>query len=52
MKNMKYKIEITPIAKQKFCAIKPYIIEIETDDLEWTMEQYQRNREPFKWKVI
>ena len=49
---MKYKIEITPITEQKFCAVKPYIIEIETDDLEWTMEQYQRNRKPFKWKVL
>ena len=48
----KYKIKITPISKQKFCAVKPYIIEIETDRLKWTMEQYQRNREPFKWEII
>jgi hypothetical protein len=48
----KYKIKITPITEQKFCATKPHIIEIETDDIKWTMEQYQRNRDPFKWEII
>ena len=27
-------------------------IEITTDDLEWSMNQYQRNREPFTWEVL
>lgn len=27
-------------------------IEINTDRLEWTMDQYQRNRPAFSWKVI
>lgn len=46
-----YSIEITPITKQKFCAVKPYNIELTTDDIEWSMKQYQRNREPFTWKI-
>jgi regulation of enolase protein 1 (concanavalin A-like superfamily) len=25
---------------------------LETDRLDWSMEQYQRNRQPFTWKVI
>lgn len=27
-------------------------IELATDRLDWSMEQYQRNREPLNWKVI
>ena len=27
-------------------------LELETDRLDWSMEQYQRNRNPFTWKVI
>ena len=27
-------------------------IEIQTSDLEWTMGQYQRNRDPFSYKII
>ena len=27
-------------------------LELTTDRLEWSMEQYQRNREPLNWKVI
>ena len=47
-----YKIQISPITNTKMCAAKPYITKIETDDIEWSMEQYQRNREPFEWKMI
>jgi len=47
-----YKIKITPITTQQFCAVKPYIIEVKTDNLEWYMEQYQRNRQAFSWEVI
>ena len=28
------------------------IVEFMTTDLEWTIEQYARNREPFKWKIL
>ena len=24
---------------------------LETDDLAWSMEQYQRNRQPFQWEI-
>ena len=27
-------------------------LELETDRLDWSMEQYQRNRDPFTWKVV
>jgi len=42
----KYKILITPIIGA------PYEIDLETDRLEWSMEQFQRNREPLTWRVI
>mgnify|MGYP001214065708 CR=1 FL=1 len=42
----KYKILITPRMGA------PYEIELETDRLEWSMEQYQRNRDPLTWKVL
>lgn len=29
-----------------------YELEIETNDIEWSMDQYQRNRPPFSYKVI
>jgi len=30
--------------------ISPIEIKIISDNLEFTMDQYQRNRDPFKWK--
>jgi len=50
--KQQYKIKITPLSEQKFCSVKPHVIEIETDDLEWSMEQYQRNRKPLKWELV
>ena len=47
-----YKIKITPRTEQKFCAVKPHIIEITTEDIEWSMDQYQRNRDALTWEVI
>ena len=32
--------------------IQPEIVEFETDDINWSMGQYQRNREPFRWEII
>lgn len=43
-----YKIGITPVDSE----IKPYVVKIETDDIEWSMEQYQRNREPLEWEML
>jgi hypothetical protein len=47
MKN--YKIKVTYILESD---VQPEFIEIKTDDIEWSMEQYQRNRDPFKWEII
>lgn len=47
-----YKILITPTSDVRFCAQKPYHIDLETDNIERSMEQYQRNRQPFKWEII
>ena len=43
-----YKIEIIP-----FHAIEAsYVIEITTGDIEWSMGEYTRNRDPFNWAII
>ena len=50
----KYIITITPSpieTKNSIEIEKPYEIELETDRLDWSMDQYQRNREPFTWEV-
>jgi hypothetical protein len=47
-----YKIKIKPITSHNYCAVKPYIIEVKTDNLDWYMEQYQRNREALSWEII
>lgn len=50
----KYIITITPAPIETENSIKierPYEIELETDRLDWSMNQYQRNREPFTWEV-
>ena len=44
-----YKIEVTPGEED---GREPYVFKVETRDIEWTMEQYQRNREPFEWKML
>jgi|14BtaG_2_1085337.scaffolds.fasta_scaffold17607_2 hypothetical protein len=50
-----YKILITPHViegKQSQIIEKPYTIEMNTDRIEWSMEQYQRNREAFTWEIL
>jgi hypothetical protein len=44
-----YKIKITYLIDDD---IQPEMIEIQTDDIKWSMDQYQRNRDPFKWEII
>lgn len=44
---MLYKIKITEIESGRVD-----LMEIKTDRLEWFMDQYQRNRKPFNWKII
>tara|TARA_B100000575_G_C22564294_1_gene358249 strand:+ start:144 stop:362 length:219 start_codon:yes stop_codon:yes gene_type:complete len=51
----KYIIEITPTpieTEDSIITERPYELELETDRLDWSMEQYQRNRAPLSWKVI
>ena len=50
-----YKILITPHViegEQSQIIEKPYTIEMNTDRIEWSMEQYQRNREAFTWEIL
>ena len=47
-----YKIEITPLTGTSGRQDAPYTIEITTDDINWSMEQYQRNREAFDWEIL
>lgn len=44
--NKTYKIRI-----QEYGSVS-YDIELTTDDIEWSMDQYQRNRKPFTWEII
>lgn len=47
MKDSKtYKLEI------KYLNGEIDLIELTTDRLDWSMEQYQRNREPLTWNII
>jgi hypothetical protein len=48
MSNKWYKIRITPLDEEQ----EPYTFKVQTKNIDWTMEQYQRNREPFHWKVL
>lgn len=43
----KYTIQITPHNDQE-----SYTIELVTKNINWSMEQYQRNKETLFWKVI
>ena len=47
-----YLIEIEYISEHTYCSVKPIQIIFNADNIEWTMEQYQRNRDPFNWKII
>lgn len=50
-----YKILIVPQIKnteQSQIIERSYEIELDTDRLDWSMEQYQRNRDPFNFKII
>ncbi len=43
-----YKIQVTPLNEEQ----ESHIFKVKTKDINWTMEQYQRNREPFEWKML
>ena len=44
----KYKIKITPFHAHD----ASYILELETEDINWSMSQYQRNRDSFVWEIL
>jgi hypothetical protein len=44
-----YKIKITYLTQND---VQAEIIELTTDNIQWSMEQYQRNREPLKWEIV
>ena len=46
MKKLIYQILIKPSDD------KPYTIEIQTDNIEWSMEQYARNRSSFTYEIV
>lgn len=46
-----YKIQITPLTETMGREDAPYTIEIKSDDINWSMEQYQRNRAAFTWEI-
>jgi hypothetical protein len=46
---MKYIIKITWYDDTK---PQPELITIETDNIVWSMSEYQRNRPPFKWEIL
>jgi len=43
----KYTILVTPLNKTG----EPYTIIIESDRIDWSMAQYQRNRDAFNWEI-
>lgn len=47
-----YIIEITPLDKTGGRNDAPYLETIRTDDIQWSMEQYQRNRPPLAWEIV
>jgi hypothetical protein len=44
----KYTILITPMGLRSG---EPYTIIIDSDRINWSMEQYQRNRDAFNWEI-
>ena len=45
---IEYKIKITYAPHSE----ENEVITLKTSDIEWTMEQYQRNRKTFTWEII
>lgn len=45
----KYKVKITYLTESD---IQPEIIEIQCNNIDWSMNEYQRNRKPLKWEIV
>tara|TARA_B100000900_G_C20159196_1_gene545193 strand:- start:406 stop:561 length:156 start_codon:yes stop_codon:yes gene_type:complete len=43
-----YTIKVMPLNEEQ----EPYEFKVETHNIEWTMEQYARNREGMAWEII
>ena len=52
MKSKMYNIEITEYHSDNSGDTSVYMIQLETDKLDWSMDQYSRNRRVKSWKVI
>ena len=52
MKSKIYNIEVIEYHSDGSDDTKVNILQLETDRLEWSMEQYSRNRFLKSWKVI
>ena len=47
-----YNIEVTEYHSDNSGDMKINMVTLETDNIEWTMEQYSRNRKVKDWKII
>ena len=47
MENNRYIVEITYVESSN-----KEVTTLKTDDLAWSMNQYQRNRKPFTWEIL
>ena len=47
MENNRYLVEITYVESSN-----KEVTTLKTDDLAWSMNQYQRNRLPFTWEIL
>lgn len=47
-----YNIEVTEYHSDGSNDIKVNMLQLETDRLEWSMEQYIRNRQVKSWRII
>jgi hypothetical protein len=52
MKSKIYNIEITEYHSDNSGDTKVNMIQLETDRLKWSMDQYSRNRHVKSWRVI
>ena len=44
--NNEWTVRITPSKGE------PYEIKLDTEDIDWSMDQYQRNREPLTYELF
>jgi hypothetical protein len=47
-----YHIEVTEYMSDNSGETSSHMVNLETDNIEWTMEQYSRNRHLKGWRII